>query len=409
MSYKLRTTCRICECPALVDFIDLGQTGLADQFPLLPDQLLEQYPLTVKVCPKCFLVQLVAIVRDDILFGEDYAFFTGASPSSVRYFKNYALDIFDRYKKKCESGWVVEIASNDGILLKNLMDLGTPNVLGVDPAGPPVYEAHENDVPTVQAFFTKQFANKIRKIYGKADIIIANNVLAHVDEVVDFMQGVHDLLNKDGVFIFECHYFPNLLFSDQFDNIYHEHRSYFSLLPLIELCKRAGLYLFDVEVADTQGGSIRCFVSRRKQAQSPTLAHMLANEYVIGLNQIETYFGFEARIAYVKQMTLDTLHRLKAEGKKIYGYGASAKGNTMLTYLGIDTNLVDKIVDKTPYKIGKFTPVTNIPIVKQYADDQPDYYLLLVWNYLAGVLDREKTFRKRGGKFIVPTLLPFII
>jgi len=223
------------------------------------------------------------------------------------------------------------------------------------------------------------------------------------------MQGVKILLSENGVFIFECHYFPNLLFSGQFDNIYHEHRSFLSLLPLIYLFKKLGLYMFDIRVADSQGGSIRVFVSKKKRKQSELLKKIIKEEYEVRLNKIDTYAGFQSRVIYNKQITLAKLRELKKAGYKIYGYGASAKGNTMLNYLGINTKTIDKVVDKTPYKIGKFTPGTKIPVVMQSDKDIPDYYLLLVWNYLGGVMEREKDFTKKGGKFIVPRLLPLII
>ncbi len=408
MNYYIRTNCRICGNNQLHDFISLGATPLADSFPPHKTTKETKYPLVVKVCPECKLVQLVSIVDDKILFGKDYAFFTGASPSSIAYFEQYAKDTVNQFPKQSK-GLIVEIASNDGTLLKDFVELGCDNVIGIDPAVPPAMFANANGIETLVLPFNSDIARKMLIAYGSTDLLIANNVVAHVDNLLDFMKGVKTLLSTDGVFIFECHYFPNLLFSDQFDNIYHEHRSFFSLLPLTYLFNRVGLYMFDIRMADTQGGSIRVFVSQKKKKQSPLLKKIIREEFEIRLDHMDTYAGFQSRVNYIKQRTVIKLKKLKEAGYKIYGYGASAKGNTMLNVLGLDTTIIDKVVDKTPYKIGKFTPGTKIPVVMQSEDDEPNYYLLLVWNYLAGVLEREKEYRKRGGKFIVPTMLPSIL
>ncbi|MDP2638259.1 MAG: class I SAM-dependent methyltransferase [Candidatus Levybacteria bacterium] len=408
MKFYTRSHCGICNSGNLRNFLNLGKTPLADSFSQTRNSKENYYPLTVKVCGKCKLVQLANIVDDKILFGGDYAFFTGASPLSIKYFKDYAKETSDSFPKQSQ-GLILEIASNDGTLLQNFVNLGYKNVLGVDPAVPAATLANKMGLKTIIKPFDMKLAKQIKKEYKNADLIIANNVIAHVDSLVEFVNAVKLLLDDEGIFIFECHYFPNLLFSDQFDNIYHEHRSYFSLLPLTWLFKNVGLYMFDIKSADTQGGSIRVFVSKRMRRQSNLLKKFIKEEGEMRLDKLDTYAGFQSRVNYIRQRAKIKLTELKKKGYKIYGYGASAKGNTMLNYLDLNSKIIDKIVDKTPFKVGKFTPGTKIPVVMQSDKDVPDYYLLLVWNYLPSILEREKEFRKKGGKFIVPTLLPFII
>lgn len=409
MNSKLikRTDCRICGNKKLQKFISLGNTPLADSFVTDTTKKEETFPLDVFVCPDCNLVQLVDEVNSDLLFGEDYAFFTSSSPSSIKYFKQYADDIATRIPDKSS---IVEIASNDGLLLGYLKEKGH-KVLGIDPAKTVADYANSKDITTLATFFNSHSAKDIVEIDGKADLIIANNVVAHVEDLHDFMKGVKLLLSDTGVFIMEVQYFPNLLFKNQFDNIYHEHRSFFSLRPLMVLLEKYGLTAFDVEEQDTQGGSIRVFVSHKKGLPvSSNITSMLEKEKKLRLDKMETYASFENRVKNIKTELVKLLKQLKKENKLVLGYGASAKSNTMLNYCGITSDLVPYIVDKTPYKIGKFTPGSHIPVVSaDHMEAQPDYYLLFVWNYLTGILEREKKFRDNGGKFIVPIPTPYII
>jgi len=412
MHYSVRTTCRLCSNAKdehlLTDrILSLHISPLADRFPTDPNARETFFPLDVFICRNCKLVQLVDIVDDKDLFGTDYAFYTGASPSSIRYFDDYAREMLTRFPDQAK--FTVEIASNDGTLLKHFQ-AARKSVLGIDPAVNVVEEAMRNGVPTDMSAFSYETARQTVKAQGNAGLILANNVLAHVDNLHDFMAGVEHLLAPDGVFVFEVQYLPHLLFKNAFDHVYHEHRSYFSFLPLIKLLDQFGLRAFDVKEADTQGGSIRVYVDRGQRPVSMNVVQLIASEHSLGLTKMETYQGFQERVDEIKTKLVALLKRLKAEGKTIYGFGASAKGNTLLNYCGIGPDLLDCVVDLTPYKIGKYTPGTHIPVKSpDQIDKQPDYYLVLVWNYLEGILDREQAFRKAGGKFIVPIPSPIVI
>ncbi len=403
-----RKSCRVCGSKKLLLVLDLGKTPLADLFVKNPKAKEKKFPLVVNVCKVCFLVQLGHDVSDKLLYEDDYAFHTGGSPSSIPYFKKYANDVLKRFPKESKK-FTLEIASNDGTLLSHFQKAGC-KILGVDPAKNVVELANKNGIETLAEFFDRQTAIRITKEKGKAGVIIANNVIAHVTEPKEFLKGIKEVLTSDGIVIVECQYFPYLLFNNLFDNVYHEHRSFFSLTPLNKLFKSAGLKIINVEEYDTQGGSIRIFAvhSKNKLNPKPIVAKMLASEKDIGLQNIETYLGFKSRVNYIKYKLNDLLENLNKEGKVVAGYGASAKSNTLLNYCGINTNYLNCIIDNTPYKIGKFTPGTHIPIVDNLKKS-PDYFLLLVWNYSAQILKNEQKFRNKGGKFIIPVPTPHII
>ncbi len=402
-----RQNCRICKSKKLINFVNLGDMPLADLFLKTPNSPEHKFPLNVKVCGNCFLVQLVNDVNSELLFSQDYAFYTGGSPSSIKYFEDYANSVMKRFPRESKK-FIVEVASNDGTLLKPFIKKGY-NVLGIDPAKNVVEEANGMGVPTIADFFNKKTAAEIASD-KKAGIIIANNVVAHVEDLYDFIEGVKLLLDENGVFIFECQYFPYLLFNNQFDNVYHEHRSFFSLHPLVKLLKMFELEAFDVEEHDTQGGSIRVFVSHKsKRKIEKRFIDSLINEKEIGITNIDTYLGFQARVDYIKIKLLKILDELKKNNKTIAGYGASAKSSTLLNYCGIGTKYLNYIVDKTPYKYGLYSPGMHIPVISPEQEKiKPDYYLLLVWNYADKIIEREKVFIGKGGKFIIPIPTPSI-
>ena len=385
---------------------------LADLFVKNPKAKEHRFPLNVKVCPNCFLVQLVNEVNPDLLFGNNYAFYTGGSPASIGYFRTYAESVIKNFPKETKH-FIVEIASNDGTLLKPFIEKGY-SVLGIDPAKNVADEANADGIPTLSKFFNKEIAQEVVFLKEKkAGIIIANNVVAHVSDLFDFMSGIKILLDDNGVFIFECQYFPYLLFNNQFDNIYHEHHSFFSLYPITKLLDKFSLEAFDVEEHHTQGGSIRVFVAHKgKRKIKKRFINYLKNEKEMGINNIETYLGFNARVNYIKIKLNQLLKGLKENNKKIAGYGASAKSSTLVNYCEIGTDYLDYIVDKTPYKYGLYSPGMHIPVISSEIEskrkEKPDYYLLLVWNYAEKIIEREKEFIKRGGKFIIPIPTPYI-
>ncbi len=343
---KKRIKCRICGKKRLLEILDLGKMPLADLFVKSPKALEKKFPLVVSVCKSCYLVQLMHDVDDDLLFGNNYAFHTGGSPSSIPYFKKYAEDVLSKFPKEALS-FTLEIASNDGTLLKHFKDAGC-KILGVDPAKNVANFANNKNIETLPYFFNSKTAKKLSSEKGKAGIIIANNVIAHVSDPKDFINGIKSMLSNNGVAIIECQYFPFLLFNNQFDNVYHEHRSFFSLTPLNKLVKSAGLKIIDVEEHDTQGGSIRFFLthSTNKRKVKKSVLEMLKNEKEIGLSKLETYIGIPARVNYIKYKLVNILKELKRDGSTIAGYGASAKSTTLLNYCGINTNYLDYVLYK---------------------------------------------------------------
>lgn len=411
---KIRSNCRICGSSRLVRFLSLGEMPLADAFVECEDLKKPEamFPLDVAVCEECNLVGLMHVVDQKLLFGDNYAFYTSGSPQAVLHFREYAHTVMKRFPELAKK-LTIDIASNDGVLLRPFKELGA-KVLGIEPAKNVAIVAHAAGIDMIINFFSKKCAEKIVEERGRVGLVLANNVVAHVDNVVDFMEGVKILLDSEGVFIFEVQYFPNLLFKNQFDNIYHEHRSFFALRPLVRLFEKVGMTIFDIQEVDTQGGSIRVFAGHTHKSRNiePIVGRMQQAELDMGLNKIETYMGFTDRVNNIKKELISILSDLKCQGKKIVGYGAPAKGNTLLNFCGISTQYIDYIVDKTHFKHGKFTPGMHIPVYpieKIQEEGSPDYYLLLVWNYASGILKQEEKFRKNGGKFIIPIPNPHIV
>lgn len=409
MNYQLRENCRICN-HKITKFLDLGETPLADSFPISPNIEEQKFPLQLAFCNDCNLVQLTVDVDSNLLFGKDYAFYSSGSPSSVEYFRRYVEDLLLRFPNQSK-GLILEIGSNDGLLLKYLKDKGCRQVLGFDPAPNVAQDAIKRGIPTITALFNKNTAQKVPK---KASIILANNVVAHIEDLDSFLEGVKLVLANDGVFIFEVQYLPQLIFNNQFDHVYHEHRSFFALRPLVRLLTRFDLGIFDVHQQYTQGGSIRVFVTHTTNSRKTdkSVSDIIQKELKLHLDSIETYQEFALRVEQIKTELIQMLQTLKGQSKKIYGFGASAKGNTLLNYCGIDQTFLNCIIDKTPFKFNKFTPGTHIPVFppeKLVEIGYPDYYLLLVWNYLPGILEREMEFIKNGGHFIVPIPRPYVI
>lgn len=417
MTYvKLNISCRICGSKKIFNFLNLGHTPLADDFLDSKESINSEkkYPLEVGVCEECNLVMLMHSVNNEKLFGENYAFFTSCSPQAVLHFRDCARKIESRYKN-FKDNLIVEIASNDGVLLRPLIELGFNNVLGIEPASSVASMARSSGINTINKFFNKSTAQNILADYGDASIIIANNVVAHVDNLNDFISGIELLLSDDGVFIFEIQYFPNILYKNQFDNIYHEHHSFFSIKPIELLLKNNNLKIIDIEEIKTQGGSLRIHATKNKNCKYKTslsVDELRKKEISFNLDDMDIYKNYNLKIEKLKENLLKILTDIKASGKKIVGYGAPAKGNTLLNYCQIDTKYLDYIIDKTYFKHGKFSPGMHIPVYpveKILEDGPPDYYLLLVWNYADGILASEENFRRNGGKFIIPIPEPVVV
>jgi SAM-dependent methyltransferase len=299
---------------------------------------------------------------------------------------------------------VVEIGSNDGLFLKALQSAGI-RVLGVDPAKNIASVANASAIPTINEFFSAELGREIRRRYGPATAIVGNNVVAHIDDHHDLVAGIAELLTDDGIFVFEAPYLGDMFENISYDTIYHEHLSYLSLRPLIRLFDQYGLDVFDVQFFPVQGRSMRTFVGRKgAHRRSMTVDRVAEDELARGFHQLETYHSLATRIAESRDRLLTVLRSFKEQGKSLAGYGAPAKGNTMLNYCGIGTDLLDYLIDDLPSKQGMFAPGTHLPVRQRaYLDTHPvDVLLMLAWNYQDSIVERERSFRERGGRFVIP-------
>lgn len=397
--------CRFCRAALHHTFVDLGMSPLC-QTHIAPGQLNEMerfYPLHTWVCGTCLLVQLEEYVSPADIF-EEYAYFSSYSDSWVAHAKSYCDMAVARFGLDRES-WVVEIASNDGYLLQHLVESGIP-CLGIEPAANVAQAAIDRGIPTTVAFFGEEVATQVAAEHGTADVIIGNNVLAHVPALNDFVAGLRHLLAPEGVVTMEFPHLQRLVEGNQFDTIYHEHFSYFSLLAVDKIFRAQDLVVFDVEELKTHGGSLRIFARHAEAGadSTPRVAELLGRETRLGYDDLATYQAFGERVRETKRGLLDFLIEARREGKSVVGYGAPGKGNTLLNYCGIRTDFLDYTVDRSPYKQGKYTPGTRIPIHHPDKIDQtkPDYVLILPWNLEAEITEQMAHIREWGGRFVVP-------
>jgi C-methyltransferase C-terminal domain/Putative zinc binding domain/Methyltransferase domain len=398
--------CRFCKAPLTHTFVDLGMSPLCESY-LTADQLNRMepfYPLHVKVCESCYLVQLEEYVSPEHIFSE-YAYFSSYSDSWLRHASNYVEMIVERMGLGGES-LAVELASNDGYLLQYFVTKGIP-ALGVEPAINVAQAAERRGVPTLVKFFGRETAHEMVNNGQAADLVIGNNVLAQVPDLNDFVAGIRILLKPRGIATLEFPHLERLMAENQYDTIYHEHFSYFSLITAEKIFRAHGLVLFDIEEIPTHGGSIRIYLRHLEDhAKGVTSAvrNLMARELASGLNRMDTYTGFAEQVKESKRALLELLIRLRREGKHIAGYGAPGKGNTLLNYCGIRTDFLDFTVDRNPYKHGRFLPGTHIPIYppEQIREHQPDYILILPWNLRAEIITQLGYVREWGAKFIVP-------
>jgi 2-polyprenyl-3-methyl-5-hydroxy-6-metoxy-1,4-benzoquinol methylase len=398
--------CRSCGERLSHVFADLGSSPLANAY--LTEAQLEQpepfYPLRAYVCHGCFLVQLPQVVTPEEMFSE-YAYFSSYSESWLRHARAYAEQMIERFGLDSGSR-VVEIASNDGYLLQYFKERGIP-VLGVEPAANVAAAAEQAGIPTVVEFFGVDTANELGRSGQEADLLVGNNVLAHVPDLAGFVEGFKLLLKPKGVATLEFPHLLSLMENVEFDTIYHEHVSYFSLLAVERTFARAGLAIFDVEELPTHGGSLRVFLQHVEDGSKRTshrVEQLRERERRAGLERLMTYEAFEERVCQVKRDLLDFLIGAKREGKSIVGYGAAAKGNTLLNYCGIRGDLIDYVVDRSPHKQGLFQPGTRLPILapEEVEETRPDYLLLLAWNLREEIMEQMSHVRAFGCRFVVP-------
>ena len=407
-NYRLEQKCRICSSKNLKMVLDLGEQPPANSF-IDQNQLNStefKFPLRLFWCSDCFLVQLLDIVDKEYLF-KNYFYMTSASKPIVDHFKKYAQDVYKEFLEGKNDQFVVEIGSNDGSLLSEFKKLGT-SILGIEPATNLSNLANQSSITTKNTFFSSQLSKEIIKSHH-ASVVVANNVIAHVEDLHDLMEGIQILIGNDGIFIFEVPYLVDLIKKLEFDTIYHEHLSYFSILPLLKLVKQFGLEIFDIRKQSVHGGTLRIFVSQKDNYPINNSVNVFLNEeHKLGLDKIEFYHKFSTNVEELKKNLLKLLTQLKKENKSLLGYGAPAKGNVLLNYCGIDTNFLDYIVDTTPLKQGKYTPGMHIPIIPPKNLKNTDVALLLAWNYESEILLKEKIFRENGGKFLIPLPKPII-
>jgi SAM-dependent methyltransferase len=398
--------CRICGATLRRTFVDLGASPLCESF-LAADECNRMepfYPLHAYVCERCFLVQLEEYVAPEEIFSE-YAYFSSYSESWLQHARDYAEAMVARFALDGGSR-VVEVASNDGYLLQYFVKRGVP-VLGIEPAANVAEAAQRRGVPTEVRFFDEECARALAAAGRRADLLVGNNVLAQVPDLRGFVRGMKQLLEPRGVVTLEFPHLLRLMAENQFDTIYHEHFSYFSLTAIEPFFRDEGLSIFDVEELTTHGGSLRIF-ARHSEDESrpatPSVARLLTAESEAGLDRIETYSAFSEHVKETKRRLLDFLIHAKRDGNRIVGYGAPGKGNTLLNYCGIRTDFIDFTVDRNPYKHGRFTPGTRIPILapEKLREARPDYVLILPWNLKDEIMEQEAGIREWGGQFVVP-------
>jgi C-methyltransferase C-terminal domain/Putative zinc binding domain/Methyltransferase domain len=398
--------CRVCGMPLSRTFANLGTSPLANAFihPDRADRMEPFHPLHAFVCDTCFLVQLRQYETPEAIFG-DYAYFSSYSESWLRHAADFAVKMVGRFGFGPAS-LVVEVASNDGYLLQYFRERGIP-VLGVEPAANVARIAAKKGIPSEIAFFGAATARRLRDAGCAPDLMVANNVLAHVPELHDFVEGFQILLASDGIATFEFPHLLRLIEHNQFDTIYHEHFSYFSLSVVEKLFAQHGLTLFDVEELPTHGGSLRIFLRHTANATiavGPAVAALRRQEQSFGLGQPETYAAFAERIVAIKCALLDFLITARRRGESVVAYGAPAKGNTLLNYCGVGPELVAFTVDRSPHKQGLLLPGTRIPIRAPEAIEAaaPDYVLILPWNLRTEITEQCGFIRRWGGRFVVP-------
>lgn len=397
--------CRICNNTDLRKFLSLGQTPLANSF--LDEKDLSQkektFPLEVCFCPNCKLVQLSYVVSPEQMF-KDYVYVSSTTNTFRVHFAKMAEEISNDFCLN-EKSLAVDIGSNDGLLLKGFQKFGVQTI-GVEPATNLAIIAEKDGVETINDFFNENVVRKIIAKKGHADVVTATNVFAHVDNIQELVKNVKHLLKTNGIFVIEVPYLVDMIEKMTFDTIYHEHLSYFSVMPLADFFKKANMEIFKIKRVDSHGGSLRIFVKKNegKFEIDKSVNLMLENERKLGIDDFETYKKFADKVYALKAKLTKCFEDIKSKGKIIVAYGAPAKGNTLLNFLGIGSDYIDYVVEDNPLKQGKFTPGSHIPVLspKMLDEKKPDYILILAWNFADEILSKTRKYKQEGVKFIIP-------
>lgn len=407
-----RETCRGCDGRRLTRFLDLGRQPLANSFPKSPDQFAGEqfYPLDVYLCEDCFLVQLLDVIDPEVLF-RDYIYVTGTSDTIAAHNKQYAKTVVELLGMT-DRDLVVEVASNDGSLLKCFRSLRV-RTLGVEPARNIAQMARQDGIETVNEFFTPAVAESVRRSHGPAKAVIGNNVFAHVDDARGFLAGCKTLIGSDGLVVIEVPYLGHLLERLEYDTVYHEHLCYFSVTALMRLYEGVGLSIVRVDHVPVHGGSIRVYAGHqsRYSGHAPDVVTLGNRERAEGMADPARYKRFAADVEGTRKALLDLLREIKGKGQTVVGYGAPAKGNTLLNYCQVSTDLLAYTVDKNPMKVGLYTPGMHIPVkpAATLVERQPDYVLILAWNFAEEVMRQQQEYKDRGGRFIIPIPKPRVV
>ena len=400
--------CSFCDSSDMSEIIDFGDVALAGGF-LKPEQFDTEmkYPLRVYFCNDCYAVQVVDKINPQVLF-EDYFYFSSSIGTLREHFKEYATEVTSRFLEP-ESSTVLEFGCNDGILLKPLADQNIRTVIGVDPASNVVRNIDDERIDVINGFFNESTAKQVVQEFGKVNMVMANNVYAHISDIQGITRAVAEVLDKDGVFVFEVHYLGKVINDLQYDMIYHEHLYYYSLLSAIKHFERYDMTVFDVKPVSIHGGSMRFYVSKNAgkyaNAISPDVTALVEEETRLGFHKKETYKDFANAVARQKKELLAILDELKQQGFSIAGYGASGRANTMIQYCGIDHSYIDYMIDDAPAKMGYYTPGSHFVIHQSavlHEANPPDYLLIFAWSFYDEIAKRNVGYLDNGGKMIVP-------
>jgi len=398
------TACVVCGADTVRMFLDLGQTALANKFLRREELTVDEprFPLRVGFCESCEHVQLTEIVPPSAMF-EDYLYVSAASDTLRQHLFGLSEAIVARYPVSAD-GLIIDIGCNDGTLLQGFARFGA-RTLGVDPARNLAALTAEQGMDRLVAFFTAATARQIVETRGRASIVTATNTFPHIPDLYDFARGITEVLAPGGVFVIEAHYLLDMLEQAAFDTIYHEHVSYWALGPMLRLLDEHNLEVVHVERLPIHHGQLRVFVQRKAEGEvQPSVAATLDGERQAGIGRFETFLRFAETAQRIKTDLRQTLDQIHASGKRVAGYGAPAKGNTLLEFLGLGPESVTYIADRSPLKQGRFTPGSHIPVVspERLLDDQPDYVIILAWNFAEEIIEQLRPYRERGGTFILP-------